>query len=169
MNSLNLLKASLLLTSNMTPLSRYNEAHRLWFQTAYPAAWKDGFYSKPLYPKVQTANGMQTFIINYLTWLGFRATRINVSGRLITEPQKQASGVILQTRKYMKSTTRKGTADISSTIRGRSFMWEVKAGNDKPSDHQLAEQARERKAGGEYHFIHSVDEFLQILDGVLYG
>lgn len=148
---------------------RYFEAHEMNFKREYPAAFKDGFYSKPNLPKVATSNGLTTFIINYLSWLGYRATRINVTGRLVEQPEKQDSGIYLATKKYIHSATRKGTADISSTIRGRSVQWEVKVGKDRPSDKQIKEQQRERRAGGEYFFVHSPDEFLTLLDSLMYG
>jgi hypothetical protein len=130
---------------------RYLEAHQLNFSKKYPAAFKDGYYVPCKMPKVDTANGLTTYIINYLTWMGYRATRINVSGR-------QING------KWIPSSTRKGAADISATIRGKSVMMEIKCGRDKPSPEQLQEQERERQAGGIYEFIHTPDEFLQLYD-----
>lgn len=148
---------------------RYRAAHEENFSREYPAAYKDGHYSPPVMPKVNTSNGLTTFIVNFLSWRGHRATRINVSGRLIETPEKQASGVILGTKKYMHSRTRKGTADISSTVHGRSIQWEVKTGRDKPSPAQIEEQRRERRAGGEYFFTHTAEEFLTLYDSLLYG
>ena len=155
----------------MTNKERYNAAHKIWFANNYPTAFKDGFYAEPKMPIVTKANGLTTFICNYLNWLGHRATRINVSGRLVDGVQKQPSGVTLTTKKWIPSTTRRGTADIGSTIKingiGRSVMWEVKIGNDKASEFQIAEQMKERKAGGVYEFVSSVDEFFLIYDSLL--
>lgn len=107
-------------------------------------------------PDHRKANGLTRFIVNYLTYMGHRATRINTVGRLI----KAKSGKAVM----IHGTTRRGTADISSTIQGRSVMWEVKVGKDKPSEHQLAEQERERSAGGEYLFVHAAEEFFAMYD-----
>lgn len=152
---------------------RYRAAHKINFAREFPAAFKDGFYSQPVLPKVNTSNGLTTYIINFIMWHGYRATRVNVSGRLIETPEKQASGVILGTKKYMRSSTRKGSADISSTVPingvGASVMWEVKIGSDRPSANQLREQAREERAGGRYYFIKTVNDFLTIFDSLLYG
>ncbi|MBL7738692.1 MAG: hypothetical protein JNK14_05695 [Chitinophagaceae bacterium] len=153
----------------MTPAARYNEAHRLWFMQQYPQTFKDGHYCPPKMPNVTKSNGLTTFIINYITWIGCRATRINTMGRLIETPVRQASGISLMTKKYMKSSTRKGSADISSTIRGRSVMFEIKTGKDRPSEYQLAEQARERRAGGVYEFIRTPEDFFMIIDSLMYG
>ena len=130
----------------MTNKQRYSAAHKIWFAQNYPTAFKDGFYAEPKMPIVTKANGLTTFICNYLNWLGHRATRINVSGRKVGD-------------KWIRSSTRRGSADISATIKGKSVMIEIKIGRDKPSPEQLAEQIKERKAGGIYEFCSSVDEF----------
>lgn len=150
----------------MTLYSRHRleAAHKAWFVIQYPQAYSDGHYAPPKPQAINSANTLTNYIVKFLTYSGHRATRINVSGRLIDSPQKQASGITLMTKRYMRSQTRKGTADISATIHGRSVMLEIKWGRDKPSEHQLAEQARERAAGGVYEFIHSVEEFLQFYD-----
>ena len=132
---------------------RYSAAHKIWFAQNYPIAFKDGYYAEPKMPVVSTANGLTTFITNYLNWLGHRATRINVSGRKVGD-------------KWIRSSTRKGTADISATVKGRSVQIEIKIGKDKPSEFQLAEQIKERKAGGVYEFVGSVDEFFMLYDNL---
>lgn len=149
--------------------ARYIEAHKLNFQQEYPAAWKDNHWTPPVFPKPSTANGLTTIICNYLKWIGCRATRINVAGRLVEGLTTEDSGNKFLTKKYIKSSTRKGTADISSTIKGKSVMWEIKVGRDKSSDAQIAEQRRERRAGGEYFFCHNTDEFFTLLDHLMYG
>lgn len=153
----------------MTPKQRYNEAYKIWFQTEYPQAWKDGHYSNPLWPDVNKANGLTTFICNIIKWHGYRSTRINVQGRLVDKAVRTEAGNIFYDKRMIKSSTRKGSADVSSTIKGRSYMWEVKVGRDKPSEHQLKEQASERRAGGEYYFVHTAEEFIELFDGILYG
>ena len=137
----------------MTNKQRYSAAHKIWFAQNYPVAFKDGFYAEPKMPVVSTANGLTTFITNYLNWLGHRATRINVSGRKVGD-------------KWIRSSTRRGSADISATVKGKSVMIEIKVGRDKPSEFQLAEQIKERKAGGVYEFIGSVEEFFMLYDNL---
>jgi hypothetical protein len=137
----------------MTNKQRYNLAHLHWQEHKYPEAFKSGFTHDPSMPIVTKANGLTNFICNYLNWMGHRATRINVSGRKVKD-------------KWIRSTTRKGTADISATINGKSVMIEIKIGRDKPSLEQLAEQIKERNAGGIYEFISSVDEFFLLYDNL---
>jgi hypothetical protein len=154
----------------MTPTERFIEAHRLNFAREYPAAHADGHWYKPTMPKVLTTNGLTNFICKYLTWSGHRATRVNVQGRLIEGQEKQASGITLGVKKWIKGTTRKGSADISSTIKingiGRSVMWEVKINKDRPSEHQLKEQELERRAGGEYFFVKTPEDFFSFYDSL---
>ncbi len=150
----------------MTPHQRYQQAHRANQDAKYPQGVKDHGYIKTVMPDCNTANGLTRAIVNFLLWNGHRATRINSAGRVIKAPQRQASGVSLMTAKYIPGSTRRGAADVSSTIRGRSVMWEVKVGKDRPSEYQLAEQELERKAGGEYYFVHSFEEFLNYYDSL---
>jgi len=138
----------------MTWKQRYFDAHFKHTTERTPSVVADGHYSPPNMPKVNTANGLTLFICNYINWNGYRATRISTAGRVVGG-------------KYVYGQTRRGTADISATLAGRSVMWEVKVGKDKPSEYQLAEQAKERKAGGEYYFVHTPEEFFQQLDEFL--
>ncbi len=147
--------------------SRYQAAYDAFQLRAYPSATKDFGTLKAVIPDTRKANGLTRFVLNYLTWSGHRATRISSSGRVIDTPVRQPSGVSLMTKKYIPAQTRRGAADISSTIKGRSVMWEIKVGRDKPSEYQLREQSLERAAGGEYFFTHSVDEFFEHYDGLL--
>lgn len=136
-------------------IERYNAAHKAWFAIQFPHATKDGHYEgmEPDWPDLGTGNGINKFISNYLFWKGHRATRINVQGRMIGDVR-------------IKSSTRKGSADISSTIFGRSVQWEGKAGKDKPRPEQLREQEIERKAGGEYFFVNSAEDFFNQYDSL---
>jgi hypothetical protein len=130
---------------------RYNTAHYNYTCQRAPNVVRDGFYTGPTLPKVATANGLTQFICNFINWSGYRATRINTMGRMVGG-------------RWIHSTTRKGSADISSTIKGRSVMWEVKVGRDRPRPEQLAEQQRERQAGGMYEFISTPEQFFAIFD-----
>lgn len=134
--------------------SRYNAAHYKHTIERTPEFVKDGHYFNPTIPKVVTANGLTRFIENYINWMGWRATRINTTGRVVGG-------------RYIYGTTRRGTADISATVKGCSIMFEVKVGKDRPSEHQLKEQAKERAAGGEYFFVSTPEQFFEYLDEFL--
>lgn len=150
----------------MTPSQRYIAAHQQYQAEQYPAAVKNFGTVKTQIPDTRKANGLTRFIINFLTWSGHRATRISSAGRLIDAPQKQQSGISLMTKRFIPGPTRKGSADVSATIRGRSVMIEIKVGRDRPSEHQLREQELERKAGGVYEFISTPEEFFNLYDSL---
>jgi len=138
----------------MKPHQRYSDAHKLGFEKQYPQAAQAGHYFKPSMPDCRTANGLTQSIVKFLLWNGHRATRISSSGRIVG-------------KRYIPGTTRKGAADISATIKGKSVMLEIKVGKDKPSEYQLREQALERKAGGVYEFIYNFDEFILWYDNFI--
>jgi hypothetical protein len=140
----------------MSWTQRYKQAHNDWVKRTNPVYFDaaGGNSMKVSYPCVTKSNGLTSAICKYLEWEGHRATRINTAGRIVNG-------------RYITSTTRKGTADISATIKGRAIMLEIKVGKDRPSEYQLAEQQRERNAGGIYEFIHSIDEFFALYDQLL--
>lgn len=146
---------------------RYKTSYEKWQEKEYPSGYKNFGYLLPKYPKVSTSNGLTRFIIDFLKFEGWRATRINTMGRLIDKTVKTESGATFTDKKYIHSSTRNGTADVSATIKGRSVMIEVKIHPDKPRESQLAEQARERAAGGIYEFCYTPEEFLLLYDRIM--
>lgn len=151
--------------------ARYQQAHKENFKQQFPHAHRDGHYIEPIYPKVRESNGMQTAIVNYLNWMGHRAKRINNMGRLVDGVDVTESGAKITAKKWIPSAAGRGQSDVSSTLWGKSVQLEIKAGNDKPSADQLKEQAKERKAGGIYEFIFSIEAFFELYDKLftLYG
>jgi hypothetical protein len=147
---------------------RYCNAHEEMSKIKYAQGYADGYYSAPIIPKIKTANGLTRYIVNILFWLPHtNGTRVASTGRLIDAQEKQQSGTILTVKKFIPGTTRKGTADITATIKGRSVKWEVKVGKDRPSKYQLREQQMEQQAGGYYFFVHTPEEFWQQYDEVI--
>lgn len=130
---------------------RYRDA-KYNYQLQTSRMWViDGHFVEPENPVISTSNGLTRFITDYATWMGCHANRINTSGR-------QVNG------KWITGTTKKGTADISMIICGRSIHLEIKAGNDKPSEAQLKQQEQIRRAGGVYEFVHNIEEYFLIFD-----
>lgn len=129
---------------------RYQQAHELNFN---PVAHAAGHYFAPKMPDCNKSNGLQLAIQNFLKWNGHRATRISSAGRKVNG-------------KWIPGPTRKGSSDVSSTINGRSCMFEIKVGKDVASEYQLREQELERKSGGVYEFVKTFDEFLTIYDKI---
>jgi len=147
----------------MTYQQKYQQAHYNWQMTNHKAFYEmSGCYSAKM-PPIKTANGLTKFIVNYINWTGGNATRVSSSGRYI-EQKNSLGHKIAGSGKFIPSTTKKGTADITATIAGRSVKIEIKVGNDKPSEWQLKEQERERKAGGYYEFISTPEQFFLFYD-----
>lgn len=151
----------------MTWRKRYEAAHRQYQEKVYPSATRDFGHLPTQYPDVRKSNGLTRMITNFINWSGYRATRINTQGRLLEKTEVTEAGNKFYSKKWITGTTRRGTADISSTIRGRSVMWEIKAGKDKPSEAQLEEQQREIAAGGQYYFVYTAEEFFELYDKCL--
>lgn len=134
---------------------RYYDAHYKHTKERTPSVVADGHYFTPKIPDVTKANGLTLFICNYVNWMGYRATRITTTGRVVGG-------------RYIYGQTRRGTADISCTLRGgKSVMIEIKIPPDRPSKYQLEEQERERKAGGVYEFISYPEQFFELYDKIV--
>lgn len=148
---------------------RYKAVYEKWQLKEYPEGTKDFGTLPPNYPDVRKSNGLIRMICNFLRYEGWRATRINTMGRIIGQKQMKSAGgdAYFNDQKWIPGTTRKGTADVSATINGRSVMLEIKTGQDKPSDKQLREQQLERQAGGIYEFVHTAEEFFELYDKII--
>ena len=138
---------------------RYEAAYQADYRRKYAAAFAAQGYIKTTYPDVSKSNGLTMAIIKFLLWSGHNADRTGTQGRMI----RSRSGEY----KRIPSANRKGTADISATIKGRACKFEIKTGNDKPSPEQLREQELERRAGGQYEIIHNMGEFFLWYDGFI--
>lgn len=152
----------------MTSKERYFLAHKEHFAKTYVNAFNDGHYFTPDFPKVTTSNGLTNAISNYMKWIGGIGNRINVQGRLIEGQETQPSGTVLTKKKWIKSSTIKGTADLDILCpNGKTIYIEIKVGKDKPSPKQLEMQKRVRSCNGVYEFVSTLDQFFYILDTVM--
>ena len=111
----------------------------------------------------KTANGLTKCIIDFLNLSGYQAERINTMGRPI-DNRKQVTDVLgrvktIGSMTWGKSTARKGSADISATIKGKSVKIEVKIRKDKQSDDQKEYQAEVERAGGIYIIAKTFEDF----------
>lgn len=103
----------------------------------------------------------------FLTWEGWRASRVNVEGRLIDKETRTESGAVFHDKKFIKSSTTKGYSDVDATIKGRSCKFEAKGHGDKPREAQLKFQELERKAGGIYEFVYDPEQFYEFYDRII--
>ena len=108
-----------------------------------------------------SANSLTKSIEFYINANGFQAERINTMG-VYREGKKIQVGENTRQLKgtWTPSTSTKGSADISATIRGRSVKIEVKYGKDKQSEVQKRYQESIEAAGGTYFIARNFDEFI---------
>jgi len=112
----------------------------------------------------KTANGLTRCIIDYIGLTGDQAERVNCTGRII-DSRETCTDVMGHQRtigqlRYIKTAGKRGTADISATIQGRSVKIEVKIGNDRQSDAQKEYQRSIETSGGLYFVAKDFGQFL---------
>lgn len=110
-------------------------------------------------------NQLTREIIRFLQLKGHQAERISVEGRVIAKTRRVNDYLMGGTRmsttyKRVRSSMQRGTADISSTIMGKSVKIEIKVGRDRQSEHQRRYQDQVERAGGVYVIIRDMDQFL---------
>ncbi len=113
----------------------------------------------------KTANGLEKAIVAFIKLNGGMAERVKNTGRYIDE-SKVVTDVMGYTKrigsgKYITGTGTNGSADIHSTIRGRTVAIEVKIGADKQSDAQKEYQTMIERAGGIYMIAKTFDNFYE--------
>ena len=145
----------------MTWKQQYATAHKAWQERTYPTTFADFGHLSTIYPDTRKANGLTRMIVNFLTWSGHYANRISSAGRIAPGLERQASGITLTVKKFIPSTTKKGTADIHAIINGRHVSIEIKIGHDRMSEHQIKEQERIERAGGVYIIIKTPEQFFE--------
>lgn len=116
------------------------------------------------WPVEKKANGLTQLILNFLTWKGHHANRINTQGqvRVHKVPRFNLHTQTIQHTdqvRYTKSMTKRGTPDISAIIKGRAVMIEVKVGRDKLSEAQLKQGEEIVGAGGMYFVARDMQSF----------
>ncbi len=112
----------------------------------------------------KTANGLTRCIIDYIGLTGGQAERVNCTGRII-DSRETCTDVMGHQRtigqlRYIKTAGKRGTADISATIKGRSVKIEVKIGGDRQSDAQKEYQRSIEASGGLYFIAKDFEQFI---------
>jgi hypothetical protein len=124
--------------------------------------------------KDDSANSLTKCVIAYITYMGGQAERISSQGQYREGAKiKVGTGELAHTKqlpgKWTPGQSTKGTADISSTIRGRSVKLEIKYGKDVQSQVQKEYQASIEKAGGVYIIVRTFDEFVVWYESFILG
>jgi hypothetical protein len=140
----------------MTPpwLIEYKRAHWAYVRATYPALPGKAI-PRIATPKL-TANSITSAIINYCKWRGWHAERVNVMGRQIYDKRR---GKTI----WIKTSGRRGSADIHAIIDGKPVMIEVKAGKDRMSTAQVNYALSVQLAGGVYLVVRSFEDFYNYL------
>jgi hypothetical protein len=114
--------------------------------------------------KDDSANALTRCVIDFLTYSGFQAERINTMGKRI-DNRKQVETVAgkreIGSVSWIKGTGTKGSADISAVIKGRAVKIEIKYGKDRQSADQKVYQQAIENAGGVYVIVKDFDEFIE--------
>ena len=127
----------------------YQNAHEENFKREYPAAYRDGHYAAPKFPDPSTTNGLTQIVQKFLQWNGHYANRINVAGRMIGGYTRTAAGNIFDDRKWIKSSTRRGSSDLMCSISGHMICIEIKNAATKVKN--IGKDKRMQKHSRAYH------------------
>lgn len=156
----------------------YQQAHEHNFKNKYPQSYKDGHYSPPKMPIIKKANGLTTFVINYLNWSGHFAERTNNMGvptrkkipkfNIMSGKLEHLDGGI----EWRKGTGVKGTSDIKGHINNPRHQFpipvyiEIKI-KDKQSQDQKDYERKVTASGALYTIVHNPDEFFEFYNYVM--
>lgn len=110
----------------------------------------------------KSANGLTKMIIDWLQLSGHQAERINTMG--VARIEKGIKDEVFnrgtpQKITWTPSTSTKGSADISATIKGFSVKIEVKVGKDRLSPDQKKYAEKIKSSGGVYYVAKDFDSF----------
>lgn len=144
--------------------TEYRRLYKEERKRKYPIGYRDFPDMEPNMPKENHANGLTKLIMNFLTWKGGYANRINTQGQAHVHKIPRFnlhSGKIDTTDqiRYTKSTTKRGTPDINAIVAGKAVTIEVKVGKDKMSEAQLQQKATIEAAGGIYFVARDMTTF----------
>ena len=134
------------------------------YPAAYEASGGEDYILKPMSDK--TANGLTKCIIDWITFKGGYANRINTQGQARVKKIPRYNILTGKTEyrdsvTWTPSTTRIGTPDIDAIIKGKAVKIEVKIGKDKLSEAQKKHLEDIARAGGLYFVARDMDSFVQ--------
>lgn len=145
----------------MTPLSHLNALLDAEMRSKYPNVP----YLPPSKMKCNSANSLTQCVLKWLRLNGHQAERINTQGRRMDQTRVVSDCLgnrrTIGSVKWVPGTGTRGSADVSSIIRGRSVKIEIKWGRDRQSDDQRVYQANVEMAGGVYLICRTFDEFYE--------
>ena len=114
--------------------------------------------------KESSANDLTRLVIDFIQHNDYQAERISSQGQYRDNTKIVTDCIGRQrtigTGVWTKGSSTKGTADISSTIKGKSIKIEIKWQKDKQSDDQKKYEMAINKAGGIYIIVKEFDSFI---------
>ncbi len=141
------------------------------FKADHPTMpYAESFFNSKFKYNDKTANGLTQLVIRYIKFIGGQAERISTTGRPI-DGTKVFQDAIGRTRMigsvtWIPGSGRKGSADVSATIRGKSVKVEIKIGKDRQSDNQKEYQAEIERAGGIYIIATSFEQITNLIEQI---
>jgi hypothetical protein len=112
--------------------------------------------------KDNTANGLTRCVIDFLKFNGQQAERISTTGRYIDNRRTITDVIgykkVIGSGKWIPTSGKKGSADISATIYGISVKIEIKT-TDRQSPAQKKYQQQVERAGGIYLIVRRFEDF----------
>lgn len=110
----------------------------------------------------KTANELTRCLIDWLKLNGHHSEKINCTGRMLDSRTSFVNAIgqarTIGSKKWIKTSGQRGTADISATIAGKSVKIEIKI-KDHQSPAQKAYQTDIERSGGIYIIVRSFEEF----------
>lgn len=103
-----------------------------------------------------TGNALSKIILEWLRVHDHFGARINTQGNYSPK-----------LKRFIKSGSTVGMADLTAVIAGKHISIEVKAGRDRARPEQLKIRNQIQSAGGIYIFVHSFDDFLQQIKEII--
>jgi hypothetical protein len=126
-----------------------------------------------------STNGLTQGIIEYLTWNGCQAERINTTGRKISTKEIVTDIVGFKkqigSEHWIKGTGTKGSPDIHAMIPivingqklAQTLKIEVKYAKDRQSDYQKKYERIVNEMGGIYYIARNIDDTIEWIDQLL--
>lgn len=149
---------------------RYRQAHFIEQCINHELWVKCGHYFFRFPSSEKQSNLLTEMVCNFLSWSNWKPNRIDVKGTARIHSYEKFDVVSGKTQKmqsvqFTPTKTNKGTADINAKYVLPNFVisWdiEIKAGKDRMSEAQKAEQA---KFGEWYSVVRNMDEFFYHYD-----
>jgi len=152
---------------------RLSELRRADLNARYPEAMKTGAFDFRYEVKApKSAAQMEKLIVEFLKLKGHHAQKVTTTG-VYRDNRKVVTDAVgfqrtIGSGTWTSGTSTKGAADIQSVIHGISFSIEVKfSKGDRQRPEQKKFEADVKRAGGQYHIVRDLDEFLELYDKIM--